>query len=356
MGQMFRIAFLIIIYLANGCSGSQPLEEGSVPTGIPFPVTQEDVPRHEQDVRRLVRSPSGDALATISSDSVHIWALPDMVFLGEVEDIDYLEFAHDVVLADGGARLAVLNEYHELHVWDRETGVVQRVSPWKGRSVKRLVGETPDGGLLWLSMDDVLVRWDVHEGDSASNAMALDFVGQVTDVIALPDGGYLLWGVRPRRITFHPDFGMRVALVERFWFQESDVLLSTSVASGDALIFLDKGLPLVADLKGQETRRLVPRASRVIDGQDDHPRVGCVSPSGETTVVAFSSGAFEVWDMGTERQKGGGRVGRQLVRSVYPRAVYDAVFRREFLWLLLPEQQIVRYRPGEWLVDGQWDL
>ncbi len=348
--------WLIIIMVASGCSGAHPSNDPRVPGGIPLPVEHGEVPLHEQDVRRLVRSPSGDALATISADAVHIWALPEMTLLGEITDIDYLEFAGDVVLSDGGARLALVNEYHEMHVWDRASQTVQRVSPWRGRSVKRLIGETPTGALLWVSTDDVLVRWDVGGGDPVSDAVALDFVGQVQGVVALRDGGFLLWGARPRRIHFDPDFGVRVERVERFAFQEPNVLLPTSSGSGEALIFLDGGVPFVADLEAHETRLLVPRSPRAIDGEEDRPRVVCVSPGGEWVAVAFSSGAFEVWDMGAERQAVGGRVGRELVREVYPRAVYDAVLGREFLWLLLPEQRVVRYRIADGTREGIWDL
>jgi WD40 repeat protein len=322
-----------VLLLACSSPPQKPLRRG-----VPLPQTPVEL-RHERDVRRIAVSPSGDMLATIAADAIHLRRLPSLEPVAAINGMSGLEFARDVLLEDGARQLVVLSETNILYLWDSKSLQYRTITPAWTQTPRRLLGFVRPGLLAWLSTSDDLVLWAVEGSDFADNARTVLRVGYSAYVQRLGANRWMLWGDRARLLTF-TDAEASIEVLEKLWFSSSTTVAPALSKDGARLFFLQRDELYCACFEEAELRRLESEvlASRRVDVH----RLSHLLVTNDALFLADRDGDFEKWSLSEPRLEEAWSLPAEMLRDVWPRKILDLAEREGELLVLLPEQHLLR--------------
>lgn len=345
------VCVVCVICLAAACG----------PTPLVNTIHQADTERssvlHRLPVRGLLVSPDGDTLATLDAEAIHLWRLPGLELAARIDAIEGLEFAPRVALSPSGHQLAVWTLNQTLWLWPDAQGKASPLQTDPAHVPQHLIGFDGSGRLLWIdAQGDVLRRADNPEVMGHVQEIPFDITGDVRR-------GFLLWGRSSAWLRCRPDTGDTnnedlptcvIQPIESFWGRWQPDLPPLGVAM--RLILAARGpeiMPLDLDAQRMDSPLSAPQSS-------PHDSFGALalSPNSDLLVAALSSQPRLLWWSVREgRVVHTTQIPPEYLDPLWPRPILGAVFSDALtLWVLLPEQKLLRYNIQSRTFDGDWNL
>jgi len=358
---------VVVAFSAPACS-SDARVAAARPTGIPLPPHVE-VPSHDRDVTQLALSPDGRILASVSADSIHLWNTADMSPRTVIDDVDKLEFNRGVAVANDGRYVAVIDSNDRLVVWDRNTQSSRVVEVRYMDTPTELIGFARDDSLFWISHQGV-VKWKGTDDPESKR----DSVFEIADVNygatsrQAGDEKYLVWSRFPGLLRVDDTGRARLDPIEvdpRDLPHPSQAPVLVGGADSTRLFMLTGGTAGIYDVeraeasdddRGTAWRRLSTRRTRGRQGVGEQPMAMAASADGTTIALAYRSGGVEIWDLERAELVATLHIGQRWVRDVHPRPVLDMTLSEDALWLLLPEQTLLRVARDGWVIADDFEL
>lgn len=348
---------LLIFLIVSGCSSPHGTQRSDRVGELPPAPDTEARFEHPREVRLFEVSEGGGRLATLDASTIAIWSLPEMELEHVLESpqssigpSSALEFPSGVKLSHDGTRLAVLNRVNHLYLWEegKEQGFHEVVVHFSYQP-DLLIGFSPKGHLLWRSGRSV-IRYD-------ATADALEVIGD-SDYATMVSGslatGFLLWSGEPEVLSFEGGEPELHAL-STGWESRPDVVPPYDAERGRLYLVSGRN-PVRVELASGEHQEWSTDALRGTPSPfSKHPSGAVLSVDGEQLVVVFGS-HIEVWDALEARLMASFAPPEEHVRENFPRKIYAVALNGDALFVLSPDQQLFRYRVGDWSLDGHWSL
>jgi hypothetical protein len=320
---------------------------------------------HRLPVQRLYASADGGVLATLDGEALHLWRLPDLDLFARVEGVEGLDFATRVALSMHGHQVAVWGA-GTLWLWPDQRGRARPFAPEDDDlTPQHLIGFDPSGALLWVSArGEVMRRADAPQRIGSLRSTPFDVSGDAAR-------GFLLWGLDPAWLRCDGAAegvadevtdgvtdgvgGCGLEPIQAFWgrWQPS----SPPAGVYDAQVILAPRGPEVMPLDLRAQRMIGPLSSRTPASPFEHLSAFALSPDGRWLVTATSaSDRLLWWSLRDGQVHHVTALPLDLIDPLWPQPILDATFSdAQTLWVLLPEQRLLRYS-GDGQLTGSWAL
>ena len=296
----------------------------------------------------------GERLATLDGESIHLWSLPTLEPIAQIDDVNLLEFNHGVVLSRDGRDIAILDQGYSLWRWREGSGApATRLAIPSRYAPRQLIGFTPDNHPLWISFSGEIIL---------QSAQTFSVVGRTRSdrgvkIDGDPQKGYLIWSGKRHQLhaqwlRFPKGSAISLAELPSFWSFPEVKGPFVSDASHQLITVLNDQRLISLD-----TQREVQLEPVDVGRGGDHASMIHLSPDGDWLLVVYDSGLIQWRSARDGRLNASSRFPARLSRDVHPRRVRGLQFSDpETLWVLLPEQRLLRYDTRTRHISGDWSL
>jgi hypothetical protein len=306
-------------------------------------------------VVRLVAAAGGGWLGTADGEALHLWRLPEMRLSARILGMEGLDFAPRLALSSDGQQAAAwVAATQTLWLWPDAAGRPYALTP-PDRAPQHLIGFDAQGALLWVD-----AAGDVLRG--ADDAVRVGSLRAPPQHVS-GDGsrGFLLWGLDPAWLrcrddaTPHAGPPCTLARLDPFWGRWRPDAAPLGVADL-GLILAPRGPEVWAlDLSAAQLG-----ASLAVSPTNPHARLCAlaVSPDGRWLVTATTDApALRWWSLPDGALARVTHLPPALLDPTWPQATLAAAFSDPLtLWVLLPEQRLLRIDAQSGMITGTWIL
>lgn len=298
---------------------------------------------HRSIVRKVVYSPDGLTLASVSNDgTIKLWSANDGRLLATLREHD--RFIHCIGYSPDGASLASANRNGTVNFWNVRTGDLVTTLEGHGDDAVNAVAYSPDGTTLASAGSDSFVKlWDARTGNLLStlegHAHPVNSVERgINYIVYSPDGTTLasaggdhtvrLWDVKNSRLTsilkghservhtviYSPDGAILASVSNdktiKLWRASDSYLLATLEGHSQGICdvaYSPDGTTLASASDDKTMKLWSVRDGNFLNTLESHTsRVTAISysPDGETLASASRDGTIKLWNVSSSFVKG----------------------------------------------------